>query len=615
MKKPDLFRFLSCGLTMSALLNFVTLSWAQDTCLVNDQCIDATLMPPIGSDASFVCIDGCNLYSGPDDIFQQCQMGDYPTVWYKLSTDSFAQVLNMEVYSADIEAPIISLFSSILGCDELIPINLSGNSTCIIGADGLAKVTGIPVNSLTNYYVAVSSLHSIGGNFELCVSTISAGAVCVKDRNIEVVARSNGGPLEGPFDPNETVSICFNINEFTASGNGCQWFQGIVPVFGNGWDPASFDSLGQPINAKVNGEATGVVGNGLYGASTWDWFSDVDYHYDHPTLTVADLDGNGTIDHCNSAYETDCPHMGLQGACCGPCWLDMPGDLLPPGWFAYGINGTCAEPGPPVGVDWGDGNTCGSGMGPWSFCFDLITRNTPDCMTDSTRMDLTIGLTTYADGETGAWTGSASVCALDGPLKMSLKAKCGRVSTQPLEVLPDLCTGDTLKYMIETEGIDRWEWNLSPFVNIPYLPNHGGNGSLIQAPLINTATEPIQIDAILIGYIEGSEDKLIRKFTFNLLDEVTCGIVSTSNPTSADQYIEVRPVPAREEAIIMWSFETSDDARLEVFDMNGRFITTQVLQDLSEKQVKLNTGDLLSGVYILAIVDGANRQTARLIKY
>jgi hypothetical protein len=613
MKKTIFNSFRLAWIALIMLLFIMSKSYAQDTCMVNDQCVDATLMPPISSDVSFVCIDGCNLYAAPDDIFQDCQMGDYPTVWYKLTTDDLAQVMNIEVYSADVEAPIISLFSSFLGCDHLVPVYLSGNSTCIIGAEGLAKVIGIPVNSNINYYIAVSSLHSIGGNFELCVSTISTGSVCVKDRDIEVVARSNGGPLEGPYDPNETISICLNIHQFTAAGNGCQWFQGIVPVFGNGWDPASFDSLGQPINARINGVVMGELGNGLYGASTWDWFKDVDYHYDHPSMTVADLDGNGTIDHCNSVYEINCPHMGLQGGCCGPCWIDMEGDLLPPGWFAYGINGSCSEPGPPVGVDWGDGNTCGDGMGPWRFCFDLITRNTPDCMTDSTKKDLTIGFSTFADGETGAWTGSASVCALDGPLKMSLKAKCGRVSSQPIETLPDLCSGDTLEYWIEAEGIDRWEWNISPFTAVPYLPNQGANGTMIQAPVINTTTEPMEVTAILIGYIDGSEDLLIRKFMFNLLDDATCGIVSTSTPISAEHSIDVRPVPAREEALVTWDFETSGASRIEVHDINGRLVVNHQLR--AEKQFKLDTGDFLPGVYILSIVDGTMRKTTRMMKY
>ena len=66
-----------------------------------------------------------------------------------------------------------------------------------------------------------------------------------------------------------------NVNSYTAVNNGCQWFQGIVPSFGNGWDPSSFDSLGQPDNATVNNLNIGEAGNGVYGPATWDWFNNV----------------------------------------------------------------------------------------------------------------------------------------------------------------------------------------------------------------------------------------------------------------------------------------------------------------------------------------------------
>ena len=112
---------------------------------------------------------------------------------------------------------------------------------------------------------------------------------------------------------------------------------------------------GQPLNATVNGNAIGLLYNGLYGASTWDWFLDVGYHYDNSFLQIGDFDGNGTVDMCHLLYSADCPAVGgIQGGCCGPCWINS-GEILPPGWFAYGINGSCATPGPPISVDWGDG--------------------------------------------------------------------------------------------------------------------------------------------------------------------------------------------------------------------------------------------------------------------
>src|SRR4030095_16635433 len=204
-----------------------------------------------------------------------------------------------------------------------------------------------------------------------------------------------------------------------------------------------------------------------------------------------DLDGNGRLDICNSAYEMDCPAVGVTAGCCGPCW-DNPGQILPPGWFAYGINGTCPTLGPPPSVDWGDGNSCGAGMGVWKFCFDLVTRDIPDCNVDSTRRDLSIGFFTFADGETGAWTGDGSVCALDHPVRLSLQAKCGRISHTTTEILPTICCGDALRYVIHEDSIYQWEWNLSPFSAIPYFQNHGLDGFQLEAPVINVSGEPIE---------------------------------------------------------------------------------------------------------------------------
>src|SRR5688572_1574483 len=81
-----------------------------DTCTSNDDCITALNIPGIVSDQAFVCIDGCNMYASPDSVIQACQMGDFPTVWYRLNLDDIAVVMNMEVYSTDFEAPVISLF-------------------------------------------------------------------------------------------------------------------------------------------------------------------------------------------------------------------------------------------------------------------------------------------------------------------------------------------------------------------------------------------------------------------------------------------------------------------------------------------------------------------------
>jgi hypothetical protein len=588
-----------------------------DTCTVNDDCQQAILIPNIVSDLGFVCIAGCNMYASPDTLIESCQLGDFPTVWYKFSVEQEGIAMNISVTSTEFDAPVISLFKGQINCGGLQQVFFSGgNMACAIGTEGLVEVTGVPIEDSTFYYLAISSLFSIGGDFELCISTLSTGFICVQDRDIEITARSNGGPLEGPFDPAETVSICFNVNSFSAANNGCQWFQGLVPVFGNGWDPASFDAHGQPLKATINGKIFGEPGNGNYSTSLWDWFDDVDYHFDNPNLTIADLDNNGTLDMCSSLYETDCPQTGIDGACCNPCWSDTAGDTLPGGWFAYGIDGSCPGLGPPIRLDWGDGNTCGGGMGPWSFCFDLTTRDIADCMGDTTRKDLSIGFFTFADGETGAWTGNASVCAYDTPAKLSLKAKCGRISTSDVEILGPFCPGDTLQYPLQEEGVTPWEWNISPFWAAPALTNTGDNNAEIQTPLINTTEETVDVTGVMIGRQTGSEDIVVKQFTFKLLDDEACGTVSVepSKGSPVEGKIRLYPLPADQSVVLEWSFVLQQSANIEIYNSHGVFQEKISVPTGEGNQKRIATGTWSPGIYYITLGNSAFKYVAKLVK-
>lgn len=583
-----------------------------DTCLVNDHCSNATVIQNVSSDEPFVCIQGCNEFASPDTIVAGCQTGDFPTVWYVVNVDSQATILNIEVRTEDFESPSISLFKSISGCAGLETVFLAnGNMTCVIGSDGVAKAIGTQITPLTTYYIAVSSVLSIGGDFELCVSTISDGSYCVLDRSMEVISRSNGGPIEGPFDPGEKLRVCINVDQYTAAGNGCQWFQGLVPAFGNGWDPSSFDSLGQPYNAEVNDQPIGESGNGVYGTSIWGWFDDVGYHHVNPRLNIGDFDNNGKPELCNSVYEVECQFSnGVLGGCCGPCWEDNQGEILPPGWFAYGINGTCSTAGPPIKVDWGDGNTCGCCMGSWSFCFDLITRDTPDCLGDSTKNDLLLGFYTFADGEIGAWTGNGSVCSYDQPLKVSLKALCGRITRREPEQLPTLNSEDVFTYVIDDREVANWEWNISPYWVMPHSINRGANGVTIENQVFNSTGEPVEVKIIFIGHEIGSEDLIIKKVSF-LVNPWTTGIGAIGN----DEKLKVFPNPANTKATIEWPQSMTGANQLVMYNSQGLLVRTWNIEDQSKRKQEIDVSTLSPGVYFIHWSGKDKINTAKLIKY
>lgn len=456
MKNLSVLTLLMCVLCLSIF--FQVNLYAQPA---NDNCNGAIEIPNVLSDQGFVCISGTTVDASPEFLPNPCSIDDFPTVWYKVFTDGNTSLLNINVSNATFESPSVSLYLSIDGCNQLQAKSLTQNNLpCVVGTGGHVEALGSTVGASSLYYIAVGSFNHSGGDFDICVSTISNASHCVLARDIEIVSRSSDGPLEGPYYPNDTVRVCMNVTNYTAANNGCQWFQGMIPVFGNGWAPSSF-IYGQPLNSTINGIPLGVLHNGNYGDATWDWFTNVGYHHTDVAKQIGDFDGNGRLDMCNALYESDCPNAGgITGGCCGPCWNNQ-GDVLPGGWFAYGINGTCPTMGPPIAVDWGDGNTCGGGMGPWKFCFDLITRSFPDCLSEPSALDLSIKFFTTSDGETGSWIGNASVCGLDQPAKLTLPFCCMNAGPGEKEIFKK-CNNEVFDYELTDASVDYYTWSVEP---------------------------------------------------------------------------------------------------------------------------------------------------------
>lgn len=502
----------------------------------NDWCQNAAVIAPVISDNPFTCVFGENAGALPETIDNSCGIESFPTVWYQVQTDAVAELMNIQVSSLSFDSPTISLFQQITDCGDMIPIPMTTrNLDCVFGSNGVAEAFGTIVGANQIYYIAVSSFYSAGGFFDICVNTISSAANCVTSRDIEITHRSAGGPLTGPFFPGETVGVCMNVNSYTASNNGCQWFQGLVPVFGNGWDPSSFDANGQPLNTTMNGNLIGASGNGLYGLATWDWFNDVDYHYDHLNYQLGDFDANGTIDMCNLLFDPDCPNTGgLLGGCCNPCWGTPLGTVLPGGWFAYGINGSCPNPGPPIRLDWGDGNTCGGGMGPWAFCFDLKIRNYPDCQGSSSSSDLKLGFVTMADGETGAWTGNASICALDQPASVNLPLCCNGLS-QVSESANPICSNQTFEYTLSDPNVDYWEWTVQSSVVMGAKNGKGFVQEEIKDTLINPGNTLETVIYTIVGYGGGPCQVLIKELSvdvYPVIESMLSSQIMCSTPIS-----------------------------------------------------------------------------------
>ncbi|RLD22633.1 MAG: hypothetical protein DRI69_00605 [Bacteroidetes bacterium] len=541
-----------------------------------------------GNGDPFACVEGCNVFADDVEVNTNCLGNNDPVVWYTFTTDDNAAIANIIMTSDDIDAPAFQLFLALDGtCGDLQPI---GN--CTTGSGGEASLTGQDVGAGQIYYIAVGGILTVGGDFELCISILENLSSCTLDADVTVTNRSFDGSLEGPFFPTEVVSVCMNVNTYTSSGNNCQWIQGVIPTFGNGWDPSSFDGDGMPIGATLNGSA--FPAPGISGGTTWEWFGDVTYHHDNCFYNVGDFDGNGTLDICNALYDDECTGPGLTGGSTGPCWQDTPGNPLPYGWFAYGINGLCATPGHPT-VDYGDGTCCSCNMGPWNFCFDLTVRPYPECQEDETTMDLSLGFVTVADGEVGSWNGGPSVCANDEPVDVRLPGCCVELVYLFDEHDP-ICSGGLFNWLIDQPDIDFWEWTNDASVVTGATDGEGANLSIILDNLVNPGASTEFVTYTILGFDGGECPAVIWEVTVEIFPEITLELEPfRACATPTNPYILIPTVSGGDGT---YSYEWQDGSTdptlsidmpqanlfytLTVTDATGCSATTKILLDVYE---------------------------------
>src|SRR5690606_29456208 len=111
--------------------------------------------------------------------------------------------------------------------------------------------------------------------------------------------------------------------------------QSIIPVFGSGWDPASFNvNTGEPSNFSISNEF-------------WSWYMEEDIFYRKNSPVYRSFtDLNDKLILCRG---NDCPD-DVQN-----CITE--GIFLPAGWFAYqeGAGPECVEESGNPNFGWGDG--------------------------------------------------------------------------------------------------------------------------------------------------------------------------------------------------------------------------------------------------------------------
>ena len=364
---------------------------------------------PTMTNGTEICIDECNegADSGPNFVGNNCYDHPNPTVWFEFTTTGTTATIDVSVVSSDIANPYFSVFGT---TDCSLYTIYNNNGDCFNGAGGATSGTVfVPAN--TTLLIAVSGAAGQEGDFTLCITPQADGSACNQDDEIVVTATSMGSPLAGPYQPGETVSFCYNINQYTQAN--CNWLHGIVPTFGDCWDPASFNASGQPVSIT-----TPLQQAGSFCPGEWNWWEDGDVQYN-------------------------------TGANVGA------------GWF-YSL---------PAGTNpndsWGDANgMCASGMGAcegddsglsWSVCFDLTVRT--DCENGT---NCAVSMKTYADGETGNWTSLG--CVADIPTFYNAAASCCGLEVDA-GANASICSDQTIQLngsFSNEEGATTVVWSASP---------------------------------------------------------------------------------------------------------------------------------------------------------
>jgi hypothetical protein len=354
-------------------------------CAVNDLCSASEILNLV-SDAGEICVPGCNSQAsfGPTNFGPNCFFMNSPTVWYEITTDEIAGFLRLELTSDTLRFPKIALFEG-TDCGQLDTIR------CERGSNRELEFFE-PVVPNTTYKVAVTDISQDQGTFDLCAELISDPQECNQEDTLYAIATSFGSPPEGPYQPGETVTFRYELKQWNK--DNCNRISAILPTFGPGWDPSSFDDERAP--AII--EEPRPVSQGR-----WSWYP------------------RGTV-----RYNYDNPDKGY-----------LKGSPITAGWLFVSSSAPPNDPGNSIG----DGGSCANdSMEMWTATFSVQAFNSEDCP-NGAMVPADVGVITLGDGEIAA--GEFRGCSLDEPLNLNTRVFCctpANFSISP--TLRRLCSGE-----------------------------------------------------------------------------------------------------------------------------------------------------------------------------
>jgi len=412
------------------------------SCTDNDDCAAPTAIA--WATGVQTCLTDCNTGAlpGPDFPGNNCQ--DFPgaTVWYSVTTGASSATLDIDLTSANLTDPYFAVFTT-ADCLNYVTYN------CTQGAAGAASAT-VNISVSTTYLIAISDAGNDQGNFDLCITVNDDNSACNTNQSLVVSSTSMGSPLNGPYLPGEVVSFCYTITDYIEFN--CNYLQGVVPTFGDCWDPASFDAQGMPLTITNPLDVNGVI---------------------QPCPPGPPCAWSGCVGTANGAWSWFPAGSVNYNAIAGSL---PPGTPMPAGWYflsSYNpATGACTG-GDPTDPDnsFGDGNfpNCGVNTFDYTLCFNLIARGSAACAGGQT--DCSVSIKTYADGEIGAWNNVGCTADISSSAGTTLCCSAPPTVTTPVTY----CVGDAAAALTATGTNLLW-----------YTVSTGGVGSAI-APTPSTA--------------------------------------------------------------------------------------------------------------------------------
>lgn len=383
-----------------------------------------------------VCVNSCNTGNavGPDFLGNNCY--DFPdaTAWFSVTAPAGSAQLDIDITSGFITNPYFTVFTS-TNCTNFTIID------CIdTGAGG--SVSGIVnVTPGTTYLIAVSDLNGAEGEFQICANFLPDASLCnVDDVMNETASSDPSTPIGGPYSPGEVVTFCYTINQYMKEQ--CNWLQGIIPTFGDCWDPASFLASGAP---AVVTDPLDQAGN---NAGVWSWWPNgaVQYNAGHP----------------------------LVGQNSGAGW-----------YFVLTAQGNDPD------LTFGDGGANGpaacdpDGNGfTWTVCFQLIAGPVSNCNNGTT--DCGISVNTVGDGEVGAWGNNG--CNADTDFEYNAGFQCCVPPVITAVPTQAFCSGGTASAALTSDqdpGV-TYSWTVVAGSNISGAS--AGSGTSISQVLTNSGS-------------------------------------------------------------------------------------------------------------------------------